>query len=284
MKILVFGKSGQVARALIAAGPAQGVQIAALGRDMADLGTPQACAARIADTDAIAVINAAAWTAVDAAETEEAKALVINAAAPAAMAQACAARDLPFVHLSTDYVFDGAPGAAWLPDDQPAPLSAYGRTKLAGEQAVSAAGGRHVILRTAWVFDDVGKNFVTTMLRLSESHDTVKVVADQIGGPTPAAAIADACLVIAKAMAERRTGGGIYHLSGTPDVTWAEFARAIFQTAGRKTTVMDIATTDYPTPAKRPANSRLDCSRTKADFGIARPDWRTFLKKMILPA
>ncbi len=284
MKILVFGKSGQVARALIAAAPDHGVQIIPLGRDDADLGGPHACAALVADTDADAVINAAAWTAVDAAETEEATAMVINAAAPAAMAQACATKDIPFLHLSTDYVFDGTLGPPWLPDDATGPLSAYGRTKLAGEQAVAAAGGRYVILRTAWVFDASGKNFVTTMLRLSETRSALSIVADQTGGPTPAAAIADACVVIAKALAERRGSGGIYHFSGTPDVTWANFARAIFAAAGRETTVTDIATADYPTPAKRPANSRLDCTKTERVFGIARPDWHTYLTKMIPPA
>lgn len=284
MKVLVFGKTGQVARALVAAAPDHGVQIIALGREDADLSDPQACASAIAKSDATAVINAAAWTAVDAAEADEAAARVINADAPAAMARACAAKEVPFVHLSTDYVFDGAPGPAWSPDDGTGPLSAYGRTKLAGEHAVSAAGGAHVILRTAWVFDALGKNFVTTMLRLSETRDTLTVVADQIGGPTPAAAIADACLTIAKSLAENSSTSGIYHLSGTPDVTWADFARAIFEAAGRMTIVTDIATADYPTPAKRPANSRLDCTRTTRVFGIARPDWHTYLTKMIPPA
>ncbi len=284
MKVLVFGKTGQVARALIAAGPVHGLEITALWRDAADLSDPAACAAVIAETDADAVINAAAWTAVDAAETEEAAAHVINADAPRAMAMACAQRGLPFVHISTDYVFDGADGPAWSPDDPTGPLGAYGRTKLAGEQGVIAAGGIYAILRTAWVFDEDGKNFVTTMLRLSETRDSPNVVGDQIGGPTPAAAIADACLTIAKAFVAGQGTRGVYHFSGYPDVSWAEFARAIFATAGRDVKVRDITTADYPTPAARPANSRLDCTSLEAVFGITRPDWRAALANMLSSA
>ncbi|MDX8349241.1 dTDP-4-dehydrorhamnose reductase [Cognatiyoonia sp. IB215446] len=281
MKVLVFGKTGQVARALMASGPAHGVTITALGREEADLADPQACADRIAASDVDAVINAAAWTAVDAAEEEEDAAFVINAEAPGAMARACAAKDIPFVHISTDYVFDGSEGAPWLPTDPTHPLGAYGRTKLAGEEQVTDAGGTSVILRTAWVFDGTGKNFVTTMLRLSETRDTLTIVADQNGGPTPAAAIADACLRIAKDLAAGLGKTGIYHFSGTPDTTWADFARVIFATAGRDVTVKDIATADYPTPAKRPANSRLDCTSLAADYGIKRPDWQAALTEIL---
>ncbi|SIT87268.1 dTDP-4-dehydrorhamnose reductase [Yoonia rosea] len=281
MKILVFGRTGQVARALIAAGPAAEVEITALGRDAADLTNPAACAAIIAASDADAVINAAAYTAVDAAETDEATARIVNADAPTAMAQACAAKNIPFVHISTDYVFDGSAGAAWKPTDPTGPLGAYGRTKLAGEKGVTHAGGTFAILRTAWVFDANGKNFVTTMLRLSETRDALTVVADQIGGPTPADAIAAACLTIAKTLAAGQEASGIYHFSGAPDVSWADFARAIFDIADRDVTVTDITTADYPTPATRPANSRLDCTGTEAAFGIARPDWRSALAKML---
>lgn len=280
MKVLVFGKTGQVARALIATGPAAGVEITALGRDRADLSDPAACAAIIAGADADAVINAAAWTAVDAAEADEAAALVINADAPAEMAQACAKRGLPFVHISTDYVFDGTDGPAWRPDDPTTPLGAYGRTKLAGEKAVVASGAVYAILRTAWVFDAVGKNFVTTMLRLSETRDALRVVSDQIGGPTPAPAIAQACLAIAKALVDAPALRGTYHLSGAPDVSWADFARTIFEVAGRDVIVTDITTAQYPTLAQRPQNARLDCTSTTATFGIARPDWHTALTKI----
>lgn len=282
MNILVFGKTGQVARALIAAASDHGVRVTALGRDQADLSDPVACARAITKSDADAVINAAAWTAVDAAEAEEAAAHVINADAPGAMAQAAAAKGVPFVHISTDYVFDGRPGDPWRPDDPTAPLGAYGRTKLAGEQAVTAACGVHAIMRTAWVFDADGKNFVTTMLRLSQTRDRLSVVADQTGGPTPAHAIADACLTIAKALAAGQGASGIYHFSGAPDVTWADFARVILDTAGRDTVVQGITTAEFPTPAARPANSCLDCSLTTATFGIRRPDWRVALEDMLV--
>lgn len=284
MKVLVFGETGQVARALIAAGPAHGVQVVAVGREGADLSDPAACAAVVADMEADAVINAAAWTAVDAAEEQEIAAHVINADAPGAMARASAAKGIPFVHISTDYVFDGTEGPAWTPDAPTGPLGAYGRTKLAGEQQITAAGGDYAILRTAWVFDATGKNFVTTMLRLSETRDELTVVGDQIGGPTPAAAIADACLTMAKALAAGKGASGIYHFSGAPDVSWADFARAIFATAGRQVSVTDIATADYPTPAARPANSRLDCTTLQTVFGIVRPDWQAALNDMFKPS
>ena len=280
MKVLVFGRTGQVARALIAAGPAAEMEITALARDRADLADPAACAAIIAGTDADAVINAAAWTAVDAAEADEAAVHVINADAPAAMAQACAKKGLPFVHISSDYVFDGTDGPAWYPDDPTAPLGAYGRTKLAGEKAVVAAGAVYAILRTAWVFDAAGKNFVTTMLRLSETRRTLPVVSDQIGGPTPASAIAQACLTIAKTLVDAPALRGTYHFSGTPDVSWADFARAIFKAAERDVIVTDITTAQYPTPARRPQNARLDCTSTTATFGIAQPDWHAALTKI----
>ncbi|MFZ3583825.1 dTDP-4-dehydrorhamnose reductase [Loktanella sp. DJP18] len=281
MKVLVFGETGQVARALALAGPARGVAVQSLSRAQADLSDPAVCAAAIAATDAQAVINAAAWTAVDSAEDHAAAAHIVNAEAPGAMARACAAQGLPFVHISTDYVFDGAPGPAWRPENPTGPLGAYGRSKLAGERLVLDSGARAVVLRTAWVFDGMGKNFVTTMLRLSQTHDTLRVVADQIGGPTPADAIADACLTIAQALVEGRGQGGVHHFSGVPDVSWADFARAIFDVAGRGVTVTDITTADYPTPAARPANSRLDCTSLKTAFGIDRPDWRAGLARII---
>ena len=281
MKLLVFGRTGQVARALALAGPARGIAVQCLDRVAADLADPAACAAAVGATDADAVVNAAAWTGVDAAEAQEAAARVINAEAPGAMARACAARGLPFVHISTDYVFDGSGTAPWRPGDPTGPLGAYGRTKLAGERAVRDSGARAVVLRTSWVFDGMGKNFVTTMLRLSDTRDALSVVADQTGGPTPAAAIAEACLTIAQALANGTGQGGVHHLSGAPDVSWADFARAIFDVAGRRVSVTDIATADYLTPVPRPANSRLDCTGLAAAFGVARPDWRAALHDII---
>ena len=279
MKLLVFGSTGQVATELIRRAPA-GLTVTALGRDAADLTDPEACARAVAKAEADAVINAAAFTAVDRAETEEALAHTVNAEAPAAMAAAAAQRGLPFLQVSTDYVFDGSGSAPWQPADAPAPLSAYGRTKLAGEEGVRAAGGPHLILRTSWVFSAHGQNFVKTMLRLSESRERLTIVADQVGGPTPAAAIADALFTLAQALADDPARSGTHHFSGAPDTSWAGFAREIFAQAGRATRVEEIPTSAYPTPAKRPANSRLDCESLAA-LGIPRPDWRAHLADVL---
>jgi dTDP-4-dehydrorhamnose reductase len=196
------------------------------------------------------------------------------------MARLCAARGIPFVHVSTDYVFDGGGRTPRTEDDAVAPQNVYGQTKLAGERAILAAGGRHAILRTAWVFSAHGSNFVKTMLRLSESRDTLDVVADQVGCPTPAADIAATMLILAEAMIAGRAGG-LYHYAGQPPIDWAGFAREILARAGRKVTVRDIATSAYPTPALRPLNSRLDCSRLARDFGIPAPDWRPGLDRVL---
>lgn len=280
MTILVFGKTGQVARELRAIAPVI-APIRALGREEADLAMPGACATAIEHYAPNAVINAAAYTAVDRAEEEEALAIRINGAAPAEMARACVARDIPFVHLSTDYVFDGSGVAPWRPDHRTAPISTYGRSKLSGEQGIQAAGGRYAILRTSWVFSAHGQNFVKTMLRLGDERDQLRVVADQIGGPTPAAAIAQACLEIATQLASNPAKAGIYHFAGAPDASWADFARAIFAGAGLECGVADIGTADYPTPARRPANTRLDCSTIDSAFGIKRPDWRLGLAAVL---
>lgn len=280
MRVLVFGQTGQVARELQRLLP----DATYLGRDRADLSDPAACAAAIAGGTWDAVINAAAWTAVDKAEAEEAAATVVNGAAPGAMARACAARDIPFLHVSTDYVFDGSGDRAFAVDGPTAPLGAYGRSKLAGEREVQAAGGRWLILRTSWVFSAHGSNFVKTMLRLGAERESLNVVADQIGGPTPAADIAAALVTMARAMAAGQAGG-IQHFSGAPDVSWADFARAIMAGAGLSCRIEDIPSSAYPTPARRPLNSRLDCSALRA-FGLSRPDWRVGLSdvlKEILP-
>jgi dTDP-4-dehydrorhamnose reductase len=280
MRVLVFGRTGQLATELARACP-QGWQMTCLGRDTADLADPAACAAAVARAEADVVVNAAAWTAVDRAEAEEDRARTVNAEAPGAMARAAAARGLPFLHVSTDYVFDGSGTRPWAEDDPTGPLGAYGRTKLAGEAAVRAAGGAHVILRTSWVFSAHGTNFVRTMLRLGAERSALRVVADQIGGPTPAAAIAEALLTIARAFGSGRGKSGTFHFSGQPDVSWANFAREILHRTGSQMQVSDIATADYPTPARRPANSRLDCGRIAASYGIARPDWRQGLASVL---
>ena len=273
--ILVFGETGQVAQELKRRLP----DATFLSRDRADLSDPAACAAAIRDSHATAVINAAAWTAVDKAETEEAAATVVNGDAPAAMARACAEKGIPFVHISTDYVFDGSGTAPWARSDATGPIGAYGRSKLAGEQGVQAAGGTFAILRTSWVFSAHGNNFVKTMLRLAE-RGKVSVVDDQIGGPTAAADIADTCIAMAEALQDDPSKSGIYHLSGGPDVSWADFASAIFDGAGLTTEVEYIPTSGYPTLGKRPANSRMDCGDL-AVFGLSRPDWRLGLKDVL---
>lgn len=274
MKLLVFGQTGQVARALARLAP----DATYLGRDRADLTDPAACAHAILQARPDAVINAAAYTAVDKAESDEATACLVNALAPEAMAQACATLGVPLVHISTDYVFDGAGTAAFAPSAPVAPLGAYGRTKAEGEARLRATGVVHGILRTSWVFSPDGANFVKTMLRLSETRDRLTVVGDQTGGPTPAAAIAQACLTMAAQLREDPALSGSYHFSGAPETTWADFARAIFALSGRKVDVVDIPTADYPTPARRPLNSRLDCATTLAAFGLAQPDWHAGLR------
>lgn len=279
MKILLFGETGQVAREIQRR--AGDVELECLGREAADFSNPAACAARVAKTDANAIINAVAYTAVDRAEEDEAAATVVNAETPGAIARAAAARGIPIVHISTDYVFDGAGEAPFAPDDTPAPLGAYGRSKLAGEVAVRSAGGPHAILRTSWVVSAHGSNFVRTMLRLGAERDGLNIVADQIGGPTCAADIADACIAIAGHLVAEPAKSGTYHFSGAPDVSWADFAREIFARAHISCAVGDIPSTDYPTPARRPMNSRLDNSATMAAFGIPRPDWRAGLDDIL---
>ena len=276
MRLLVFGKTGQVATEL-----ARFDGVTCLGRDQADLTDPGACEAVIAASDAEAVINAAAYTGVDTAEEERDTAMIVNAMAPTAMAAACAAKAVPFVHISTDYVFDGSGQAPWRPEDATGPLGVYGASKLGGERGVTAAGGVHAILRTSWVFSAHGNNFLKTMLRLSETRDHLSIVADQIGGPTPAAAIAEACVTMAETLVSEPDKGGIYHFSGAPDTSWAGFAREIFAAAGRDVTVEDIPTSAYPTPAARPLNSRLDCSSLSSNFAITRPDWRKAVKEIV---
>ncbi len=282
--ILVFGKTGQVATEL-----QRQAEVTALGRDRADLSDPQGCAAVIADLKPHVVINAAAYTGVDRAEEDESLAQVVNAASPGAMAAACAHLDIPFLHVSTDYVFEGSGTRAWTEQDPVSPQNAYGRTKLAGEEAIRASGARHIILRCSWVFSAHGANFVKTMLRLSETRDALNVVDDQIGGPTPATDIAATLLSLAGHMrdggmfggAPSGATGGTYHYAGAPHTSWAGFAQAIFAQAGRDVAVTGIPSADYPTPATRPLNSRLDCAKLATDFGITAPDWQDDLSRVL---
>lgn len=279
MKLLVFGEIGQLGQELQRR--AGDVTLEVRGLEEADFTDPATCAGFVERTDADAVINAVAYTAVDRAEEDEEVALMVNATTPAALARAAAARGLPLIQVSTDYVFDGAGDTPFAVDHPTGPLGAYGRTKLAGEEGVIAAGGPHAILRTSWVVSSHGNNFVKTMLRLGAERDRLTIVADQVGGPTCAADIADACLSIAAQLIADPAKSGTYHFTGGPDVSWADFAREIFRLSGLTPEVADIPTSDYPTPAQRPLNSRLDNSLTETTFGIPRPDWRKGLRDIL---
>ena len=274
--ILVFGQSGQIAREL-----QSHKDVIAVGRDQADLSSPTTCTEAIRRYKPRAVINAAAYTAVDKAESEEHLANKINGEAPGVMASACADLDIPLVHISTDYVFVGSGTTPWSVTDIPNPKNAYGRSKLEGEKAIKASGSVHAILRTSWVVSAHGHNFVKTMRRLSETRDHVAVVDDQIGGPTCARDIAQTCLSIAEQLIQDQSKSGIYHYSGQPNVSWCQFANAIFEQMDCKTTASPIPTTEYPTPASRPLNSRLDCEAIQKTFGITRPFWRDGLEEIL---
>ena len=274
--ILVFGETGQVATELQRTG-----DVLTLSRDFINLSNPSSCYDAIKIHTPSAVINAAAYTDVDKAETEEELATVINANSPKAMAQACATLNIPLVHLSTDYVFNGTGDEPWQPKDATKPQNAYGRSKQKGEDSIRSVGSTYGILRTSWVVSSHGTNFVKAMLNLSENRDTLRLVTDQIGGPTPAKDIAKACLQIVEQLKQEPSKSGTYHFSGTEDVSWADFAKEIFQQTGRSVNILPIPTSEYPTPAVRPLNSRLNCSKTQEVFSIHRPDWRIGLNDIL---
>lgn len=283
MRALVFGSTGQVARELRRAATELGIEAHFLDRAAADLADPVACAAAVRAASADVVLNAAAYTAVDRAEDEPQLADRINGETPGAIATACDEKGVPFLHVSTDYVFDGTPGRAWRETDPTGPLGAYGRSKLAGEQAVIAACPDHVILRTAWVFSAHGANFVKTMLKVGKERPEMRVVGDQLGCPTAAADIAGALWTIAEDWGRGRGRAGIFHYAGAPAISWAGFAREIFARTdwSERPEVTEIATADWPTKAVRPANSVLDCSAIEAAYGIAQPDWRLALDEVL---
>lgn len=274
--ILVFGKTGQVATEL-----QSHKDVIALGRDQADLSIPTTCAEAIRRYKPRAVINAAAYTAVDKAENEENLANTINGNAPRAIASACAEFDIPIVHISTDYVFFGMGSEPWQNSDIPNPKNAYGRSKLQGEQAIRDSGCVHAIMRTSWVISAHGNNFVKTMRRLSETRDYINVVDDQIGGPTCARDIAETCVSMAEQLIQDPSKSGVYHYSGQPNVSWCQLANAIFEQMRSNTIARPIPTTEYPTPALRTLNSRFDCAQTKRTFGIARPYWQDGLGEIL---
>ncbi|MDR6991872.1 dTDP-4-dehydrorhamnose reductase [Luteimonas sp. 3794] len=246
----------------------------------ADFSDPGSIVALLDATRPTRVINAAAYTAVDRAESEPAAAQAANAETPGAIARWCATHAVPLVHYSTDYVFAGSGSRPYRPDDATAPLGIYGASKLAGEEAIRAAGGRHLIFRTAWVYAAHGQNFLRTMLRVGAEREVLRVVADQIGTPTPASLIAN---VTAQILCADNVASGTWHLTATGGTSWHGFAGAIFDGAvkrgliARAPTVEAITTADYPTPARRPAYSRLDVTALEQDFGIALPTWQAGL-------
>jgi dTDP-4-dehydrorhamnose reductase len=283
-RILVTGRGGQLATALAAALPAHGFEPALVGRPDFDFDQPATVDAAFAALAPDAVVNCAAWTAVDAAEEQEAAAFRANALGPARVAAHCAARGVPLVQLSTDYVFDGRQGAPYRETDAPNPLGAYGRTKLAGEWAALAGNPRTVVLRTSWVFASVGSNFLRTMLRLGAERPELRVVADQQGSPTAAPDLADA---IAAVLARLRDEGwrdaqrGVFHATGDGYTTWHGFAEAIFANRPTRPRVQPIATADFPTRAVRPADGRLDCRLLAATFGVRLPPWQEGLRRVL---
>ena len=274
--MLVFGKTGQIASEFIAY-----EDVMLLSREDADLSNPLSCENAILKHNPTAVINCAAYTAVDRAETEETIVKQINTEAPAAMARACAYLQIPLVHISTDYVFDGSGETPWKTSDHTNPKNLYGKYKLQGEKEIEASGCVHAILRTSWVISKHGNNFLKTMLRLSKSNDVLSVVDDQIGGPTCANDIAKTCVLIAQALVKYPEKTGVYHYAGQPDVSWYQFAKVIFEKLGVSTSVQPIPTSSYLTLASRPLNSRMDCSDIEKVFGITRPNWDEGIAKIL---
>ncbi len=287
-KIMITGAQGQVGFCLTRQAQSSGWNVLAIDRDRLDITDPQAVNALVSEFQPDVVINAAAHTAVDKAETEVEASSAINRDGPKYLAEAAALIGAAMLHISTDYVFAGDKEGIYSEADPVAPQGVYGASKLAGEEAVIAANSKHIILRTAWVFGEHGNNFVKTMLRLGSQRDQLGIVADQFGGPTYAGDIATALLMIAEKviLAPTTVNWGIYHFSGEPHVNWYQFAQAIFDQAvvqellDKAPQLNPLTTADYPTPAKRPANSRLDCHKIFTEFGIQPSDWHKALENI----
>jgi dTDP-4-dehydrorhamnose reductase len=281
--ILVIGRSGQVARALTRMGRIGDHDVVSLGRPEADLERPETLTAALARHRPRAVVNAGAFTAVDDAETETTQAFAVNATGPGHLARACAGADIPLIHISTDYVFDGRATRPYREDDETAPLSAYGASKAEGEAAVRAAGGRHIILRTSWLYSEAGRNFLTTMVRLGRERRELAIVDDQTGSPTYAGDVAEAIAHILESVLRnpRNDVWGTYHFASAGSTTWFGFAAEIFARAEslgiRAPTLKPITTAEYSTPARRPAYSVLDTGKVARVFRLAPPDWREAL-------
>lgn len=286
MRLAVTGKNGQVVSALQALASNE-LEIVTLGRPELDLSQPKTVSKAIRDAKPDVLISAAAYTAVDKAESEPEVAFAVNRDGAKAAAQAAKELGVPVIHISTDYVFDGTKATAYVESDPTGPSSIYGHSKLEGEKAVAESNPDHAILRTAWVYSEYGNNFVKTMLKLGETRDEINVVSDQFGCPSSANDIAIAIVEIA-----RRLSGdpsprlrGVFHLSGTGETNWADFAKQIFafsaENGGKPVVVNDITTAQYPTPARRPANSRLDCGKLEKIFDIRLPNWQTSTRSVV---
>lgn len=283
MKIAVTGAVGQVVTSLIERGAAAGHDVVAIGRPDLDLADPASVVRALEAAAPDVIVSAAAYTAVDKAETESDLAHAVNGAGAGAVAQAAKALGVPLIHISTDYVFDGTSDRPYVESDPTGPTGVYGASKLAGEQAVLDGHDNSAVLRVAWVYSPFGGNFVKTMLRLAGDRDELGVVGDQVGNPTSALAIADGIIQVATNMVADDSPDlrGTFHMTAPGEASWADFAQAIFAASaargGPTASVRPIGTADYPTPATRPANSRLDCGRIARVHGVTLPDWRTSL-------
>lgn len=277
-RIVVLGSQGQVGRELIHLASLRGLAVAGFNRAQCDVTDRDDLERAI--NGARVVINCTAYTAVDRAESEPDAAFRVNAEAPGLIGEICARHRARLIHISTDYVFDGAGDRPWREDDPVGPLNVYGRSKLAGEEAVRERIAEHVILRTSWVFSRHGQNFVKTMLRLAETRPELRIVGDQRGGPTAAADIAAAILAIIDRIDAGAPRWGTYHFAGAPFATWFDFAREILADR-QEVSVVAISTENFPTPAARPRNSALDCARIRTTFGVEQPDWRVSLNRVL---
>ncbi len=294
MRLLIAGGQGQVAKALVDVAPGRAeITACAVGRPALDICEVRTIERAFGETRPNIVINTAAYTNVDKAETEPDRAMALNRDGARLFAEAAARRGVPIIHLSTDYVFDGAASSPYAEDHATGPATVYGRTKLEGEGAVRAANPKHVILRTAWIFSPFGRNFVKTILERARRGEALRVVADQRGSPTYAPHLVEAILAVAARAAsiedKRNSAWGVYHAAGSGSATWYEVAREIFaaadvRAAGAK--LEAISTSDYPTPARRPAFSELDCGKLARQFGVSLPDWRAGVAECVrrLPA
>ena len=285
MKVLINGRHGQVSHELQRRLGAVG-ELIVLGRDQLDLAQPDQIRRQVQNIRPDLIINAAAHTAVDLAESEPQSAFAINAIAPGILAEEALALDIPLIHYSTDYVFDGTKAGPYNEDDMPNPLGVYGKSKLAGEQAIRDVQGKHLILRTSWVYSTHGRNFLLTMQRLLQEKPELRVVADQIGAPTWAGTIASSTLaLIERWQTNKAANWGTYHLTAQGETSWFGFAQAIGEALRQQgkpcANLLPIPTSDYPTPATRPLNSRLDCSRLQRDWGVSQPDWQTALRECL---